>query len=74
MGTGVIVDHGGGVQTLYAHLARLSVQSGDGISDGEQIGFAGNTGVSSGPHLHFEIWKDGEKVDPANIAQVLGDC
>ncbi len=74
MGTVVIVDHGGGVKTFYAHLAKLSVQAGDGISVGEQIGLAGNTGVSSGPHLHFEIWKDGEKVDPANLAQVLGDC
>ena len=73
-GTVVIVDHGGGLKTFYAHLASLSVRAGEGISDGEQIGLAGNTGVSSGPHLHFEIWKDGEKVDPANIAEVLGDC
>ena len=74
MGTAVIIDHGSGVKTFYAHLSRLSVREGDGLSDGDPIGYAGNTGVSAGPHLHFELWKDGEKVDPSRLAEIVGDC
>jgi murein DD-endopeptidase MepM/ murein hydrolase activator NlpD len=73
-GTVVVVDHGSGVKTFYAHLASSSVAAGQGVGDGDQIGVAGNTGVSSGPHLHFEIWKDGERVDPARIGEVVGGC
>lgn len=73
-GTVVIVDHGSGLKTFYAHLASRSVVVGDGITGGDQIGRAGNTGISSGPHLHFEIWKDGEKVDPERIVEILLGC
>lgn len=74
MGTVVILDHGSGVKTFYAHLASLSVRAGEGVSAGDPLGFAGNTGQSSGPHLHFELWKDGEKLDPTRYRSVLDDC
>jgi murein DD-endopeptidase MepM/ murein hydrolase activator NlpD len=54
-GRAVVIDHGNGFQTLYAHLQVYYVEVGDSVSKGEQIGEAGSTGNSSGPHLHFEI-------------------
>lgn len=63
-GNAVIVDHGGGITTLYAHASELFVQEGDGVSQGNQIASVGSTGYSTGPHLHFEVRLDGEPVDP----------
>lgn len=60
----VIVDHGGGITTRYAHNSRLLVEVGDEISRGEVIAISGDTGRSTGPHLHFEIRKDGRALDP----------
>lgn len=74
MGKVVIIDHGSGIETLYAHLATIAVEEKSGVSDGELLGKAGETGVASGPHLHFEIHKDGELVDPVDIAEWIGDC
>lgn len=62
-GTYVIVDHGGGITTLYAHLSNISVKEGDIVAMGEQIGNVGNTGWSTGAHLHFEVRIDGKSVD-----------
>ncbi|MBR2041760.1 MAG: peptidoglycan DD-metalloendopeptidase family protein [Oscillospiraceae bacterium] len=63
-GTYVIVDHGGGISTLYAHLSNITVQKGDIVVMGEQIGNVGNTGWSTGAHLHFEVRVDGTAVNP----------
>ena len=60
----VTVDHGGGVLTRYAHLDHIDVFLGETVAPGDLIGFVGNTGLSSGPHLHFEIIMGGTFVDP----------
>lgn len=63
-GNVIIIDHGGGVQSLYGHLQGLSVKVGYPVIAGTRIGSCGNTGKSSGPHLHFEIRKNGTCIDP----------
>ncbi len=63
-GLTVKVDHGDGIVTLYAHLDQVSVETGQSVDGGEQIGLSGNTGVSTGPHLHFSLFVGGSPVDP----------
>ena len=63
-GNFVKLDHGDGIESLYAHLTSLAVSDGDTVSQGEVIGYSGNTGNSTGPHLHFEIRVNGTRVDP----------
>ncbi len=60
----IMIDHGGGIVTLYAHNSRLVVNVGDEVRRGDIIAKAGSTGVSTGPHLHFEVRKDGKYQDP----------
>ncbi len=61
----VKIDHGGGFVTLYAHCSRMYVSPGDKVFKGQIIGAVGNTGRSTGPHCHFEIFKNGSNVNPA---------
>lgn len=63
-GNCVIIDHGNGIQTLYAHFTKLSVKVGDVVKAGDEVGKIGSTGNSTGPHLHFEVHVDGEIVNP----------
>jgi murein DD-endopeptidase MepM/ murein hydrolase activator NlpD len=63
-GTTIIVDHGQDVRTLYGHLSKPNVQSGQRVERGALIGYTGNTGRSSGPHLHYEILVRGRAVNP----------
>lgn len=66
MGRTVIIDHPFGHSTLYAHLTSYIVERGDEVEKGETIGHVGNTGYSTGPHLHYEVHKDGETTHPKN--------
>jgi murein DD-endopeptidase MepM/ murein hydrolase activator NlpD len=61
----VIVDHGGGVETWYAHLDRIDVSPGSRVAAGRDLGTVGQTGRATGPHLHFEVRENGVAVDPA---------
>lgn len=60
----IIVDHGNGFITYYAHCEDIAVSKGDVVAKGDFIGTVGNTGRSTGPHLHFEIREDGQAKDP----------
>jgi bla regulator protein BlaR1 len=66
-GTVVILNHGNGFETVYAHLDSLAVEEGQRVTTGQVVGIVGSTGVSTGPHLHFEVWQDGEPLDPARF-------
>ncbi|MBW4525871.1 MAG: peptidoglycan DD-metalloendopeptidase family protein [Phormidium tanganyikae FI6-MK23] len=65
-GNAIILDHGNGITTMYAHAQELYVSEGQTVERGKAIAATGSTGLSTGPHLHFEVRKDGEPVDPMN--------
>jgi murein DD-endopeptidase MepM/ murein hydrolase activator NlpD len=68
-GNRVLVDHGNGSQTLYAHLSRISVSSGQTVNRGDMIGQMGCTGRCTGTHLHFEVIRGGVYLDPLSVLQ-----
>lgn len=70
-GNTVIIDHGGGMATLYAHQKSLVASKGDEVGLGDLIGYVGSTGLSTGPHLHFEVRLNGAHTDPAPYFTVL---
>lgn len=63
-GNHVIINHGYGYETLYGHMVRVKMRSGQPVKRGEIIGWVGSTGKSTGPHCHYEVHKNGEKIDP----------
>ncbi len=63
-GNYVIMNHGNGYQTLYGHMSKILCRKGQEISQGTRIGLVGSTGYSTGPHLHFTVYKNGKLVDP----------
>ena len=65
-GNVVVIDHGFGYQTRYAHLQKITVSSGEEVVRGQVIGYLGNSGRSTGPHLHYEVVHRGKPVDPIN--------
>ncbi|HVY55222.1 MAG TPA: M23 family metallopeptidase [Thermodesulfobacteriota bacterium] len=66
-GKTVILQHEDGFETIYGHLSKISVEEGQKVKVGEEIGKAGNTGRSTGTHLHYEVIKDGKRVNPTNF-------
>jgi murein DD-endopeptidase MepM/ murein hydrolase activator NlpD len=66
-GNAIAIDHGGGWQTVYSQLSRIEVAEGDCVAARAPIGKVGTTGLSAGPHLHFEVRLNGEAVDPMSI-------
>ncbi len=63
----VIIEHGFGYKTYYAHMSKYNTKVGSNVKRGEIIGYVGNTGLSSGPHLHYEVWKNGKVLNPVNF-------
>lgn len=66
-GNFIEIQHPNGMTSLYGHLSRIDVHSGKAVAAGERIGLVGSTGYSTGPHLHFEVRRNGGQVDPAKI-------
>jgi murein DD-endopeptidase MepM/ murein hydrolase activator NlpD len=71
-GNVVEIDHGNGIMTLYAHASRIDVRQGERVTRGQRIAAVGNTGLATGPHLHYEIHVNGKVVDP--LTYVLADA
>ena len=65
-GNHIIIDHGYGYQTLYAHMSKVDVRRGQKVKRGDIIGYIGSSGRSTAPHLHYEVIKDGRKINPVN--------
>ncbi len=66
-GNQIVINHGFGYKTRYAHLSKFLVKEGQKVKRGEIIGLVGNTGLSTGPHLHYEVRKNGRAIDPINF-------
>ncbi|HNQ13817.1 MAG TPA: M23 family metallopeptidase [Bacteroidia bacterium] len=66
-GNSVIISHGYGYETLYGHMSKITVKQGKRINRGDVIGYVGNTGTSTAPHLHYEVIKGGNKINPINF-------
>lgn len=66
-GMHIVLDHGYGYQTLYGHMSKFNVRRGQKVKRGDVIGYVGNTGTSTAPHLHYEVHKDGKKINPINF-------
>ncbi len=65
----VLIEHPGGYQTMYGHLSRVTVAAGQAVDARQVVGLSGNTGRSSAPHLHFEIRRDGQAIDPHTMVK-----
>ena len=66
-GNKIVVDHGFGYRTLYGHLSRFNVKRGKKVKRGDVIGYVGNSGLSTAPHLHYEVQQNSKKVNPLNF-------
>ena len=66
-GNAVRLAHGGDVATRYCHLSQLAVAPGQAVRRGQVIGYVGSTGLSTGPHLHYEMYRGGRAIDPASV-------
>lgn len=66
-GNTILIDHGAGWQTLYAQLSGFDIRAGDCVTAGTPIGKVGSTGLSAGPHLHFEVRVNGQPIDPMTV-------
>lgn len=76
-GNFVKLAHAGGLTSGYGHLSRIAVPAGTRVRQGQVIGFVGSTGMSTGPHLHWEVWRNGRSINPrgltfASVARLAG--
>jgi len=69
-GNYVKLSHGGGLATGYAHMSRIAVANGSRVRRGQVIGYVGSTGLSTGPHLHYEMYRNGKTVNPSSVSFV----
>ena len=77
-GNFVKLAHGGGLASGYGHMSRIAVAAGTRVRQGQVIGYVGSTGMSTGPHLHWEVWRNGGAINPrsvafASVAQLSGE-
>ncbi len=70
-GKQVRISHGGGLMTSYSHMSHIAAQPGSMVRQGQVIGYVGSTGLSTGPHLHYELYKDGVAINPASVRFVM---
>jgi murein DD-endopeptidase MepM/ murein hydrolase activator NlpD len=73
LGNYMILDHGNGYKTMYAQLDEIVAAKGRRAAQGETIAFSGNTGLSTGPHLHFGVYLNGEALDPLSVLALRGN-
>jgi murein DD-endopeptidase MepM/ murein hydrolase activator NlpD len=66
-GIAVRLEHGGGLATRYCHMSRMAVRNGQEVRRGQVIGYVGSTGLSTGPHLHYEMYRNGRAINPASV-------
>ena len=66
-GKAVRLKHGGSLDTRYCHMSRIAVRKGQAVRRGQVIGYVGSTGLSTGPHLHYEVYRGGKSINPANV-------
>jgi murein DD-endopeptidase MepM/ murein hydrolase activator NlpD len=66
-GNYVRIEHGGGLGTGYAHMSRIAASVGQRVRRGQVIGYVGSTGLSTGPHLHYELYRNGQTVNPLSV-------
>jgi hypothetical protein len=71
-GNAVEIAHSGGLETRYGHMSRIAAYAGEAVRRGQIIGYVGSTGLSTGPHLHFEVMKNGRPVNPLSIKTIGG--
>jgi len=68
----VVIEHGHGLSTVYAHASKTIVKAGQAVKRGDVIALSGSTGISTGPHLHYEVWRNGQSVNPAPFLESKG--
>lgn len=69
-GNAVKLQHGGGLSTRYCHMSSIAVSGGSSVRRGQVIGYVGSTGLSTGPHLHYEMYRGGQSINPASVSYV----
>lgn len=69
-GRQVAIAHAGGIRTTYSHMSRIAARPGDTVRQGQVIGYVGSSGLSTGPHLHYEVYKNGRPVNPTSVKAV----
>ena len=71
-GNQVRITHANGIQTTYGHMSRIAARAGEAVRRGQVIGYVGSTGLSTGPHLHYEVYKNGRPVNPLSVKMASG--